>query len=133
MRVLLADGRDQVRSALHILLDQEPEVTLVGDVDDARNLPAAIAAAQPDVVLLDWELPYLVGSQMLVTLRTRFPELQVIVLSCQLENRHVVLMSGADAFVSKIDPPDRLLVLLRHKASELAWQLKSEPSGAVRG
>ena len=131
MRVLLADGRAQVRSAFHILLGQEAELILVSDVDDARNLPAAIDATQPDVVLLDWELPHLVGPRMLVTLRSLFPELQVIVLSCQLENKHVALISGADAFVSKIDPPDHLLELLRYKASELASQLKPEVSGVV--
>jgi DNA-binding response OmpR family regulator len=102
-------------------------------VDDARNLLAAIDAAQPDVLLLDWELPHLVGPRMLVALRSRFPGLQVIVLSCQLENKQVALLSGADAFVSKIDPPDRLLALLRHKASELASQLTAEPSGVVSG
>lgn len=132
MRVLLADGRDQVRSALHILLHEEVGLALVGDVDDARSLPTIINATRPDVLLLDWELPYLVGPRMLVTLRARFPNLRVIVLSCQLENQHLVLVSGADAFVSKIEPPDRLLELLRRTASELALQLEPEPPGGVR-
>lgn len=133
MRVLLADGREQVRSALHILLDQEAELVPVGDVDDARSLPTAIDSTHPDVLLLDWELPDLVGPQMLLKLRTDFPDLKVIVLSCELGNRHVVLLSGADAFVSKIELPDRLLALLRRLATELALYLEPEPSCAIRG
>jgi hypothetical protein len=70
---------------------------------------------------------------MLATLRTAFPGLKVIVLSCELGNKHLALLSGADAFVSKIEPPDRLLALLRRMASERAAHLEPEPSGANRG
>ena len=132
MRVLLADGRELVRSALHILLDQEADLVLVGDVDDARSLPTAIDSTRPDVLLLDWELPDLVGPRMLVTLQTGFPDLKVIVLSCELGNKQLALLSGADAFVSKIEPPDQLLGLLRRMASELALHLEPEPAGGHR-
>jgi two-component system response regulator DesR len=131
MRVLLADGRELVRFALHILLGLEAELVLVGDVGDARSLLTAIHTTRPDVLLLDWELPDLVGPRMLATLRTDFPDLKVIVLSCELGNKHLVLLSGADAFVSKIEPPDRLLALLRRMASDRAAHLEPEPSGAT--
>ena len=50
MRVLLADERDQVRSALHVLLNQEPGITVVGQVNDTRSLLAALEATRPDVI-----------------------------------------------------------------------------------
>ena len=61
------------------------------------------------LVLLDWELPGLEADGLLPTLRELCPRLKVIALSGRPEARHAALDAGVDAFVSKGDPPERLL------------------------
>jgi len=109
MRVLLADDQAQVRSALRLLLTQEPGLSVVGEATEAQALLAQAEAIRPDVVLLDWELPGLQAADPLFTLRARCPGLKVIVLSGRPEARQAALAAGADVFVSKGDPPERLL------------------------
>jgi DNA-binding NarL/FixJ family response regulator len=120
VRVFLADDQAKVRSALRLLLEQEPGLYVVGEAIEAGELLAQIKATRPDLMLLDWELPGLahassVGSEkhLLLALHVHCPDLRVIALSGQLEARQMALAAGADAFVSKGDPPERLLATLR--------------------
>lgn len=111
MRILLADDQAEVRSALRLLLGHEPELLVVGEVTAGAELLPEVRATRPDLVLLDWELPGLQRSQ-LSALRTFRPHLLVVALSCRPEARHAALEAGADAFVSKGDPPERLLAAM---------------------
>ena len=117
MRVLIADDQPQVRSALSLLLRQEPGVTVVGEADNAVRALELAAGRRPDLVLLDWELPGTLAAarsmmsehDLLSALRARCPRLKVIDLSGRPEARRAALTAGVDAFVSKGDPPERLL------------------------
>lgn len=113
MRVLLADDQPQVRSALRLLLEHEAEMQVVDEVTNTEDLLAQAQATSPDVLLLDWELPGLPATILLATLRKGYPHLAVIALSGQLEARRAALAAGADAFISKSDPADQLLTILR--------------------
>ena len=110
MRVLLADDQPQVCSALRLLLEQDPEMNVVGEAAKAEDLLAQVGATRPDLLLLDWELPGLQPTNpLLPALRALCPRLSVIALSGRPEMCRAALAAGADAFVSKGDPPERLL------------------------
>jgi DNA-binding NarL/FixJ family response regulator len=112
MHVLLADDQAEVRSALRFLLEQEPGMHVVGEAAEARDVLAQDAATQPDLVLLDWELPGPPAADLLPALRFRCHRTIVIALSGRPEARQEALDAGVDAFVSKGEPPDRLLAAL---------------------
>lgn len=109
MRILLADDQPHVRFALRVLLERQPGVVVVGEAIDIVELLAQVEANHPDLVLLGWELPGLATGGALSALRLICPELLVIALSSRSEARRAALSAGADAFVSKGDPPERLL------------------------
>jgi DNA-binding NarL/FixJ family response regulator len=113
MNILLADDQAQIRSALRLLLEQEPGVVVTGEVATTRDLLSRIQIFQADVVLLDWELPGMEAEKTLTRLRTLCPTVVVVALSGRPEARDASLVAGADAFVSKVDPPDRLLGTVR--------------------
>lgn len=120
MRVLLADEQDFVRSALRLLLEQEAGISVVGEAKAANDLLALARATRPDLVLLSCELPGLVlngqhGRQptLLPELRALEPRPAVVALSGRPEAERAALGAGADGFVSKGDPPERLLTTLR--------------------
>lgn len=114
MRVLLADDQAKVRSALRLLLDQLPDVEVLGEAVDGTGLLDWLKAAHPDLVLLDWELPGLPTADPLRHLHDQRPGLQVVALSSHPGARQAALQAGADAFVSKGDPPEQLLAAVQH-------------------
>ena len=113
MRILLADDQPKVRLGLRLLLEQEEWASVVGEAASAQNLLAQAKAAQPDLVLLDWGLQCSENPDLLSALRGCCPGLALVVLSSQPEAEQEALDAGADAFVTKADPPEQLLAAIR--------------------
>lgn len=117
LRVLLADDKASLRSAMRLLLEQDPDWEIVGEAAEVRGLLAKTDSAHPHLILLDWELPGLPKSpvgqhDLLGRLHTLHPCTHVIVLSGRPEAEAVALAAGADVFVSKAAPPEALLAAL---------------------
>ena len=110
--MLIADADANVRSALRLLLRREPHLRIVGEAADGQELLACATNTCPDLVLLDWALPGLQLSRVVGRLHDTCPRAAVVALSVRPERRRDVLASGATAFVSKADPPTRLLAIL---------------------
>jgi DNA-binding NarL/FixJ family response regulator len=129
IQVLVADSHVTVRSALRRLLAEEPDLRLAGEVGRAKDLLAQTQALQPDVLLLEWELPGLGHGdgpepacqpmrRLLYQLHASAPRLQVLALSGWPQAQPAALLAGVDAFVSTGSPPQHLLATLRRLASE---------------
>ena len=134
MRILLADDQPKVRFALRVLLERQPGLKVVGEATDAEGLLAQVKATRPDLVLLDWELPGLAVSEpseqgLLMALRRVCPDTFVIALSGRLEARQAALDAGADAFVYKCDPPERLLAAIADCCRDQHSQAKESEEG----
>jgi DNA-binding NarL/FixJ family response regulator len=112
MRIILADNQPKVRLALQLLLGQEEEISVVGEAANDEGLFAQIEKTHPDLVLLDWDLPGVPMVDLLSALNSTYPALSVIALSWRLEIEYAALDAGADAFVSKADPPEKLLAAI---------------------
>jgi DNA-binding NarL/FixJ family response regulator len=113
MRVLIADDEREVRAALHILLKHQPETEVVGEAATLPELVEQIEIHQPDRLILDWGL-IAHTPNMVTSWRAKYPQLAVIVISGRTDVRQAALDAGADTFVSKSDPPDRLLAAVQH-------------------
>ena len=111
MRIMVADHQSKVRFALRTLLARRPGLEVVGEADTVDELLAEVSATQPDLLLLHWRLDEEM-SELLSTLRQICPGLQVIVLSVRQEACQPALAAGAEAFVCKMDPPDKLLAAI---------------------
>ncbi|MHB1417542.1 MAG: response regulator [Chloroflexota bacterium] len=135
MRILLADDQLEVRSALFLLLDQEPDISVVGEASEASGLLSQLQTADPDLVLLDWELPGLHGKDAATTagnglwkgLCSQNPRPLLVALSGRPEARRAAVAAGADGFVSKGDPPEELLRTLRAVAHKKQGQIVQLP------
>lgn len=110
--ILIADDQGHIRSALSLLLEQEPEMVVVGEAADATGLLLSLENGPVDVVLLDWDLPGLPIRHLLRLLRLERPFLHIIAMSSHPEARPQALQAGAVAFLSKGAPPETVLHLL---------------------
>jgi DNA-binding NarL/FixJ family response regulator len=113
MRILVADSQSKVRRALCVLLKQQPDLEIVGEAANAMELLTETEKCRPDLILLHWRLKALMAFDLLPALRSNFPGVRLIVLSARREACQAALDAGADAFVCKMDPPDRLLAAVQ--------------------
>jgi two-component system response regulator EvgA len=112
-RVFIADNQARVRWALRTFLQEEQGLILVGETSRAETLLALVEGTRPDLVLLDWELLDQPIAALLSALQALDFQVKVIVLSSQPDIQQAALAAGVDGFVSKGDPPERLLTTLR--------------------
>lgn len=112
MRVLLADDHPKVRWALRTFIKEEPGWIIVGETSGADTLLSQALVLQPDLILLEWELPGWAGDKLLSALRALDLPSRLIVLSKSSETERLALAAGADAFVSKANGPEQLLAVL---------------------
>ena len=83
--ILLADDQPQVRSALRLLLEQEDQVRIVGEAENAMDLLEQTREVHPHTILVDWELPGLPSSRRLSAVRQTYPGARIIALSSHPE------------------------------------------------
>lgn len=123
IRILLADDDPALCSALRLLLEQEPGLTVIGEATESSSALRQAAHFQPDLLLIDWELTGATGAALMTMLRAGAPGICIIALSSRPEARLAALAAGVDAFVSKGNPPDSLLAaihrLTHHAPNEL--------------
>lgn len=111
-RILVADHNDRVRAALRMLLQQDPEWVL-SESSDVESMVEQIREFKPDLLLLDWEMPGRPAAALVLAMKGLDVTPKVIALSRRPESEAAALNAGADAFVPKTDPPERLLEALR--------------------
>jgi DNA-binding NarL/FixJ family response regulator len=119
-RVYVADSLKEERSALRlVLLDLNMEV--VGEAADWATALAQAPVSRTDMLLIDWGLlPRTSPSRALDELRRACPAALVIILISHLDARQqAALSSGADAFISKGETPERVAERLRTVAASV--------------
>src|SRR5215475_3280801 len=115
-RLLIVDDHESVRAGLRFLLSGETDFEIVGEAYSVPTALRAIEQLSPDVVLLDFGLGAENGDRVLDWLATRPNPPRVVMLS--MEDERVVgqelTRRGADAYVMKQEPTERILAALRH-------------------
>lgn len=109
MRILIADRRAAVRSAMKTFLTTSLEWETVAEASQSQEVLAQMEATWPDIVLLEWGLPGCPTVELLATLRALDGDLQIIALGSEPQHLHDARAAGADGFIAKSDPPKRLL------------------------
>jgi DNA-binding NarL/FixJ family response regulator len=117
-RILLADDNAELRSALRLLLETRLDLQLVVEARDMEHVLAQVEDSTPDCVILDWELPGRPTRGRVSVLRTLLPGLKVIITSARPEVAGEAWMEGADAFISKIESPLKILTVIQNLVRE---------------
>jgi DNA-binding NarL/FixJ family response regulator len=119
IRILIADDQPRARQSLTALLRTLPQVVEIHEAVDGQEALRCVAESRPDVVLMDVRMPEMDGLQATRLIKTRWPRVKVIVLSMYTEYIADAVGAGADAFVSKGEPPDKLLETLAAVGEDL--------------
>jgi DNA-binding NarL/FixJ family response regulator len=103
MRILIADDHGIVRSGLRLLLERQPDMEVVAEVQDGVEAVEEALARRPDLCILDVAMPRLTGLQAAYEIKSHAPDLAVLMLSMHDDERYVfeALQAGASGYVLK--------------------------------
>jgi len=113
-RILIADDHPRSRNGLRALLATSPEVMVVGEAADGQEAIRLVEETQPDVVLMDIQMPVMDGLQATQQIKSRWPEVKVIALTMYGGTRAKALAAGVDAFLIKGCSAEELLGVILH-------------------
>ncbi|MEV0811015.1 response regulator transcription factor [Micromonospora sp. NPDC050200] len=119
VRVLIVDDDALVRAGLSMILGGVPDVRVVGEAADGAEVPAAVAAYAPDVVLMDIRMPRVDGLAATEALRALPRPPEVLVLTTFDADDQVLraLRAGAGGFLLKDTPPAEIVQAVRRVAA----------------
>ncbi len=115
IRILLADDHTVMRRGLRLLLESQPDFSVVAEAADGREAISQAEATEPDVVILDIAMPNLSGIEAAQRLNTALPRTAVVILSMHSDESYVLraLKSGAKGYLLKDSAEGDLIEAIR--------------------
>jgi DNA-binding NarL/FixJ family response regulator len=113
--VLVVDDHPLLRQGLVLLINQQDDMEVSGEVEDAHSAMQFIALNMPDIMILDISLKGPDGLELLKSIRTLYPDLPVLVLSMHDEAIYAerALRARANGYIMKHEASDQVLVAVR--------------------
>jgi DNA-binding NarL/FixJ family response regulator len=115
IRVLSIDDHPVLRDGIRAIVNCQPDMTLAGSAGTGKDGAEAFRTLRPDVALLDLQLPDVSGIEVLIGIRTEFPDARVIILTTFQRDAEIdrLLKAGARGYLLKSMPPQQILEAIR--------------------
>jgi DNA-binding NarL/FixJ family response regulator len=119
LRILLADDHVTMRHGLKLLLDNQPDMTVVGEASDGDAALRRAATLKPDVIVMDISMPGMNGLVATRKLKQQQPRTAVVTLTRHNDTAYLqeLLRAGVSAYVLKQSAPEELLQAIRAAAA----------------
>ena len=115
IRTLIVDDQNLIREGIRVLLEKASEIEIVGDASNGETALEKIQAIRPDIVLLDIDMPGIDGLTVADTVRLKFPQVKVIMLSSHEDRRYIQRATAVGA---------KGYLLKNATSEELEWSIK---------
>ncbi len=114
-RVLIVDDHPILRKGLSLLINSEPDLTVVGEADNAQRALEMIDSHKPDLLIVDISLPGIDGIELIKTVKLSHRDLPSLVVSMHDESLFAerALRAGARGYIMKQEALEKLLVAIR--------------------
>ena len=115
VRVIIADDHPIVREGLQAVIDDQPDMVVVGQAATGAEAVVLAIAERPDVVLIDLRMPEVNGVDAIAAIRAQWPDARVLVLTTYDgdEDIYCALQAGAQGYLLKDTPRADLLDAIR--------------------
>ncbi len=115
MRILIADDHVLLSESLRMMLETNNDIEVVGIAYDGMQAVALCDEQKPDVILMDIRMPVMDGIAAAKQIKDKSPDTKVIILTSLEDDKCVFnsFASGADGYLLKDTPPDKLVTLIR--------------------
>ena len=114
IQIILADDHKITRDGLKSLLESQKNMTVVGEAENGRKAVRLALKLQPDVIVMDINMPELNGIEATRQIKTELPETKIIALSMYSDKRYVVgmLKAGVSGYLLKNCAFDELVAAI---------------------
>jgi len=104
-RIVLADDHVILRQGLRMILEQKPDLQVIGEVGDGLELLDLLDTLTPQMVILDISMPKLRGIEATRRIKMIYPDVKVLILTMHKSQEYLdhALSAGADAYLLKED------------------------------
>lgn len=111
VRILIADDHSIIRAGIRSLLESSPDFQVVGEASNGKEAISQIHQLQPDVLLSDLSMPKTNGTDAIYRIKSRYPEIKVLVLTVHKTEEYVyaALKAGANGYILKDDTSKDLI------------------------
>lgn len=115
IRIFLADDHGVVRAGLRLLLETQPDLSVIGESADGRQAVYEVIRLRPDIAVLDLAMPEMNGIEAVRQIRAECPEVDLIILSMYKTHEHIyqALKAGARGYVLKEAAGEELIEAIR--------------------
>lgn len=115
IRLVIAEDQRLFRQSLRLLLEQEPDLAVVGEATDGREAFNLVTTEKPDIVLMDLDMPNLDGVTATKLIRGCLPEVKVLMLSVHDDDGRIVaaVQAGACGYILKDADHKEFLRIIR--------------------
>ncbi|MEZ4869186.1 MAG: response regulator transcription factor [Caldilineaceae bacterium] len=119
IRVVLADDHPVVRTGIRALLERAPDITIVAEAENGAEVLPLIEKHQPDVLVLDIEMPQLSGLEVTQRIKELQLPVRVLALSAYADDHYIhrLLSNGAAGYLVKEEAPHMIVEAVRGVAS----------------
>jgi DNA-binding NarL/FixJ family response regulator len=119
LRILLADDHVTMRHGLRLLIDSQPDMTVVSEASDGSTAMQNALAVKPDVIVMDISMPGMNGLAATRALKQKQPDVVIVTLTRHGDDAYVqeLLRAGVAGYVLKQSAPAELLQAIRAAAA----------------
>lgn len=104
IRVIIADDQVSTRRGIKALLAFEPRIAIIGEASNGKEVIQLVGEMQPNLVLMDVQMPVLDGLKATLTIKSAWPEVKIIVYTMFPGYQDEAYRVGADFFLIKGSP-----------------------------
>lgn len=103
IRVVICDDHDLIRHALRNVINDEPDMEVIGEASDGEQAVAVVSTLQPDAVVMDIQMPGLSGIEATRRIKQFLPQVTILVLTVHDSNEYIlrILEAGATGYLTK--------------------------------
>ncbi len=123
MKILLADDHNVLRKGLRRILEEQPDLEVVGEASDGRQAVHLAQTLKPDIVVMDIAMPLMNGLEATRQILQRNSSLNVLILSMYSDENYIVqvLRAGARGYLLKDTAEEDLITAVRTVAKGLPF------------
>ncbi len=124
IKVLVAEDNNIIRLGIRRLLNKSQDIEVIGEARNGVEALALVGEIEPDILLLDVEMPLMNGIEVARTLKKSGRSTRILVLSAYDDQEYIreMLLNGASGYLLKDEAPERIVDAVKGVAQgEMSW------------